>query len=148
LIADDTVQRMLATAKAQETRDVLVHADLRLSNILFGIDEVRLIDWESVGWGTAALDLGALFGSIWYALWPRSSPKTAWVQEGKALLEAILEGYETHRRWEPDCGINAALSFVQYAIEDAGRDRLSTDAQQVVETAMLLKRQIDDASQR
>jgi aminoglycoside phosphotransferase (APT) family kinase protein len=146
LTAAETVQRLLVIAKAADNRDVLIHADLRLSNILLDARQVKLVDWESFGWGAAAVDLGAFLGSIWYSLWRSRASGTAWTLEGKRLLDASLEGYQTNKRWESDCGINAALSFLQYAIEDAGRDKLSAASQQVIETAMLLKAHIDDAT--
>jgi hypothetical protein len=44
-------------------REVLIHGDLKSNNILCAApDSVRLIDWETAGWGDPRWDVGAVIG--------------------------------------------------------------------------------------
>ncbi|MBY4575639.1 hypothetical protein ACN94_18960 [Gordonia paraffinivorans] len=41
----------------------LVHHDLRVDNLLFSDDEIVLIDWQTIGWGSAMFDFAYLIGT-------------------------------------------------------------------------------------
>ncbi|GAC84624.1 hypothetical protein GP2_024_00510 [Gordonia paraffinivorans NBRC 108238] len=41
----------------------LVHHDLRADNLLFGEGEIVLIDWQTIGWGSAMFDYAYLIGT-------------------------------------------------------------------------------------
>ncbi|GAB84902.1 phosphotransferase [Gordonia rubripertincta] len=41
----------------------LVHHDLRADNLLFGEGEIVLIDWQTIGWGSAMFDFAYLVGT-------------------------------------------------------------------------------------
>lgn len=41
----------------------LVHHDLRADNLLFGEGEIVLIDWQTIGWGSAMFDFAYLIGT-------------------------------------------------------------------------------------
>jgi thiamine kinase-like enzyme len=65
----------IADLKSSWTPTCLIHADLRLSNVLLHQDletvRVRLIDWEKLMWGEPAFDLGTLM-AVYLRRWLNS----------------------------------------------------------------------------
>jgi hypothetical protein len=86
--------------------EVLIHGDLKSNNILCAQpDSVRLIDWETAGWGDARWDIGAIIGDAifgWLTGISFSGPGglAEWlagarrpITEVRADLQAFLGGY-------------------------------------------------------
>jgi Phosphotransferase enzyme family len=70
----------------------LVHQDLRLENWLIANNrsiDLRLIDWEALGWGDPLADLGQLLAE-YLILWTDSTPRTAGIAISERLAQAAL----------------------------------------------------------
>jgi aminoglycoside phosphotransferase (APT) family kinase protein len=102
--------RAFAELREESPRDVLVHGDAKLDNVVAGPDDrVRLVDFEHAGAGDPAWDLGASTGdylSRWL-LSVRASAAAglaAWLERATvprarctASARAVLAGYEQER---------------------------------------------------
>lgn len=65
ILADDALRPSLDHVKHSWQSTHLVHGDLRLTNVMFhGNGSVRLIDWDSSGWGDPRWDLGGLLQEL------------------------------------------------------------------------------------
>jgi Phosphotransferase enzyme family len=70
----------------------LVHQDLRLENWLIAENrsaDLRLIDWEALGWGDPLADLGHLLAE-YLSLWTDSIPRTSGIAISERLAQADL----------------------------------------------------------
>jgi hypothetical protein len=70
----------------------LVHQDLRLENWLIADNrsiDLRLIDWEALGWGDPLADLGHLLAE-YLKLWTDSIPRTAGIAISERLTQATI----------------------------------------------------------
>jgi Phosphotransferase enzyme family len=71
----ESLTAAIAALKSSWNPSCLIHADLRLSNVLLHQDlktvRVRLIDWEKLMWGEPAFDLGTLI-AVYLRRWLNS----------------------------------------------------------------------------
>jgi aminoglycoside phosphotransferase (APT) family kinase protein len=87
--------RELADTPRETTREVLVHGDFRLGNLMLGPDGVRaVLDWELVHRGDPVEDLGWLCAKVWRF----GSPHPA---GGFGSREELLDGYAAVAGWRP-----------------------------------------------
>lgn len=88
--------RALDRLKIQWQPESLMHADCKLDNWLVDDSgDVRLIDWECIGWGDPAWDMATLMQSYWnvHVRWPHiHSPQTV-----RPALQAFLRAYGHER---------------------------------------------------
>jgi Ser/Thr protein kinase RdoA (MazF antagonist) len=82
---DATLRRRLARFGALAHRYGLVHADLRLANLLVDGDQTYVIDFDDCGWGWFLYDLGAALSFI------EDDPRVP------ELVDAWVRGYRTVR---------------------------------------------------
>jgi hypothetical protein len=90
---------------AQARTITFIHGDLKSDNLLCHGSAVRLIDWETAGWGDPRWDLGAVIGDHvfgWLSGLPFTTPGglSAWLaqaarplSEVRADLSAFADGY-------------------------------------------------------
>jgi Ser/Thr protein kinase RdoA (MazF antagonist) len=82
---DETLQRRLARFGTGPNRYGLVHADLRLANLLVDGDETYVIDFDDCGWGWFLYDFGAAVSFF------EHDPRVP------ELMDAWVRGYRTVR---------------------------------------------------
>lgn len=99
----------------------LVHQDLRLDNLLWGLDGAWLVDWQTLGWTTPAWDLAFYLGSALDPE-PRREVERDLVQRHVDALQerGVVEwdhelAWREHRRLSGSVllAMVAALGFVQ-----------------------------------
>lgn len=112
------VRHTIHTVMLSPKRLSLVHADMRLANVVISGSErtqIQLIDWELCGLGDSLWDLGALLGSLIYTAVARhdQTPVSQLVDESVKAMVDVLEGY----RFFEDSGrtLEAAAQVVRYS---------------------------------
>jgi hypothetical protein len=97
----------------------LVHQDLRLENWLLAEGrsiDLRLIDWETLGWGDPLADLGQLLAA-YLGLWTDTVPETRALSPGQCLAAATFSLDQI----KPTLG--AVIAGYQQAFPELGRSR-------------------------
>lgn len=59
ITGDPMLRHLLARIRAGWRASTVIHGDVRLANVMVG-RSVRLVDWETCGWGDPAWDMGAV----------------------------------------------------------------------------------------
>ncbi len=97
----------------------LVHQDLRLENWLIANNrsiDLRLIDWEALGWGDPLADLGHLLAE-YLKLWTNSIPR----RTGLAMSEQLAQAAVPLSQIQPSLG--AVIAGYSQAFPEIGRAR-------------------------
>lgn len=98
LVMEIARSQPLITAAVREVQDawspeVLIHGDIKMSNLILSKSGLNIIDWESVGLGLSVWDLAGFFQSCIVEI-IRKSKMAAWVHRRRAELEAIFNASE------------------------------------------------------
>jgi hypothetical protein len=125
LIEDDPeILAMSKFANDAWSATTVVHGDLRLSNlfVLEPNEEVKFLDWETVGRGDICCDIGSILGSISYNSVAGEKTLLRDLQWVKRLSTRFLSRYQVSQSaadFANKTWTFAALAFLQFAFEDA-----------------------------
>ncbi len=78
----------------------LVHGDYRLDNLLFGRGGVRVVDWQTVGWGPALYDASYFLGGCLEVAERRRSERALLAAYHETLEQIGVSGLSFEHCWE------------------------------------------------